>query len=137
MLFTTDLGARGIDIEGLDWIIHFDPPKNIETFIHRSGRTARAGLDGSCLLFLQEHERDFLKLLSMRKLEAKEYEGDEVEERKVTKITKRLLEDRSDYNRASSAFIAHVRSYKELDLKYVFKFSKLDPQDLALAYSLP
>lgn len=56
--------------------------------------------------------------------------------RKVERLKTKLVEDRADYNRASSAFIGHVRSYKELDLKYIFKFTKLDVADLAKAFSL-
>ena len=73
VLLTTDLGARGIDIEGVEWIVQFDPPKNLEVFVHRSGRTARAGLGGNCLLLLLSHELDLLKLLSVRKFTCSEY----------------------------------------------------------------
>lgn len=55
----------------------------------------------------------------------------------MEKLKARVVKDRADYNRASSAFISHVRSYKELDLKFIFKFMKLEPSDLAKAFSLP
>lgn len=122
---------------GLDWIVQFDPPKNLETFVHRAGRTARAGSCGNCILFLLSHELDFLKLLKVRNLDCQEYIAPHrIETVKLEKIKEKLLEDRADYNRASSGFIGHVRSYKELDLKYIFKFAKLDIADLAKAYSL-
>ena len=46
MLLTTDLAARGIDIPEVDWIVQFDPPQWSDQFVHRIGRTARAGREG-------------------------------------------------------------------------------------------
>ena len=47
ILLSTDLSARGIDVPNVDIIIQFDPPKNEEIYIHRVGRTARVGKQGS------------------------------------------------------------------------------------------
>lgn len=56
ILLTTDLAARGIDIPDVDWIVQFDPPQWSDQFVHRIGRTARAGKLGQSLLFLNEPE---------------------------------------------------------------------------------
>lgn len=77
-----------------------------------------------------------MKLLNLKDIYPEPY-CTEIEQRKVGKIKKKVIEDRSDYNKAASAFVAHVRSYKELELKYIFKFSKLEPKDLAEAFCLP
>jgi len=45
-LVATDVAARGIDVEGVDVVIHFDPPEDPKAYTHRSGRTARAGETG-------------------------------------------------------------------------------------------
>ena len=45
-LVATNVAARGLHIEGVDIVIHFDPPDNATTYLHRSGRTARAGEEG-------------------------------------------------------------------------------------------
>jgi superfamily II DNA/RNA helicase len=46
VLVATDVAARGIDVDGIGVVIHFDPPEDYKMYLHRSGRTARAGRDG-------------------------------------------------------------------------------------------
>lgn len=46
LLVATDVAARGIHVDDVDVVIHFDPPEDHKTYLHRSGRTARAGRDG-------------------------------------------------------------------------------------------
>ncbi|MGH9114574.1 MAG: helicase-related protein, partial [Acidimicrobiales bacterium] len=46
VLVATDVAARGIDVDGIDVVVHFDPPDDHKAYLHRSGRTARAGRDG-------------------------------------------------------------------------------------------
>jgi superfamily II DNA/RNA helicase len=46
VLVATDVAARGIDVDGIDVVIHFDPPEDHKSYLHRSGRTARAGREG-------------------------------------------------------------------------------------------
>ena len=47
----TDVAARGIDIPNVDLVVQVEPPKDTESYIHRSGRTARAGRTGTCITF--------------------------------------------------------------------------------------
>ena len=46
MLVATDVAARGIHVDDVDIVIHYDPPEDHKTYLHRSGRTARAGESG-------------------------------------------------------------------------------------------
>jgi superfamily II DNA/RNA helicase len=46
VLVATNVAARGLDIDGVDVVVHYDPPENSRTYLHRSGRTARAGEAG-------------------------------------------------------------------------------------------
>ena len=48
-LVATDVAARGIDIKNVELIIQTEPPRDADTYIHRSGRTARAGKFGTCI----------------------------------------------------------------------------------------
>ena len=51
VLVATDVVSRGIDIPDIDLVIQVEPPKDTETYIHRAGRTARAGKTGTCITF--------------------------------------------------------------------------------------
>lgn len=51
VLVATDVASRGLDIPNIDLVIQLEPPKETETYIHRSGRTARAGAHGTCITF--------------------------------------------------------------------------------------
>lgn len=57
----------------MDWIIQFDPPDDPRDYIHRVGRTARAGKVGKSLLFLLESELGFLRYLKEAKVPLNEY----------------------------------------------------------------
>ncbi len=51
ILIATDIAARGIDVSDVDYVINYDPPTNTEYYIHRIGRTGRAGKDGCSITF--------------------------------------------------------------------------------------
>jgi ATP-dependent RNA helicase RhlE len=61
VLVATDVVARGIDVEDISHVIQFDLPNEPETYIHRIGRTARAGADGIAVAFCAEDEQPYLK----------------------------------------------------------------------------
>jgi ATP-dependent RNA helicase RhlE len=61
VLVATDIAARGIDVEGISHVINFDLPNVPETYVHRIGRTARAGASGVALSFCQDDERPYLE----------------------------------------------------------------------------
>ena len=60
VLVATDIAARGIDINDITHIINYDLPNEPETYVHRIGRTARAGADGNAISFCSAAERSFL-----------------------------------------------------------------------------
>ena len=61
VLVATDIAARGIDIEDLSHVINFDLPNISETYVHRIGRTGRAGASGIALSFCDAEERAYLR----------------------------------------------------------------------------
>jgi ATP-dependent RNA helicase DDX31/DBP7 len=72
VLFCTDVAARGLDIPNIDWIVQYDPPQEPADYIHRVGRTARAGRSGHALLVLQEQETAYVDLLERKGLSLEE-----------------------------------------------------------------
>lgn len=61
VLVATDIAARGIDIDELSHVINYNLPNISETYIHRIGRTGRAGLGGTSISFCEYEEKDYLK----------------------------------------------------------------------------
>ena len=61
VLIATDIAARGIDIDGVSHVVNYDLPNIPESYVHRIGRTARAGADGSAVSFCNSEERAYLK----------------------------------------------------------------------------
>jgi ATP-dependent RNA helicase RhlE len=61
VLVATDIAARGIDIDGITHVINYDLPNVPETYVHRIGRTARAGASGVAISFCDREERAFLR----------------------------------------------------------------------------
>jgi ATP-dependent RNA helicase DeaD len=60
-LVATDISARGIDVADLGFVVHYQLPENIEFFVHRSGRTGRAGKKGYSLAIVANYEMELLK----------------------------------------------------------------------------
>jgi superfamily II DNA/RNA helicase len=68
VLVATDVAARGIHVDGVDCVIHYDVPEDEKTYVHRSGRTARAGAEGT-VISLVEPEKMRMVQQMQRKLQ--------------------------------------------------------------------
>jgi ATP-dependent RNA helicase RhlE len=61
VLVATDIAARGIDVDDLEYVINFEIPNISETYVHRIGRTGRAGASGTAISFCDAEEKEYLK----------------------------------------------------------------------------
>lgn len=63
VLVATDIAARGIDVDGISHVVNFELPNVPEVYVHRIGRTARAGTEGVAISFCDTEERDLLRAI--------------------------------------------------------------------------
>src|ERR1700742_169989 len=63
ILVATDVAARGLDVERISHVLNYDIPHDTESYVHRIGRTGRAGRNGNALLFVSPRERHLLKAI--------------------------------------------------------------------------
>ncbi|KAG2736374.1 hypothetical protein G9P44_000464 [Scheffersomyces stipitis] len=72
ILIATSIAARGLDVKGLDLVINYDPPNHMEDYVHRVGRTGRAGMKGTAITFVSsDQERsvtDLVRAMTMSKI---------------------------------------------------------------------
>jgi ATP-dependent RNA helicase RhlE len=90
VLVATDIAARGIDVDGISHVINFDIPQYAEDYIHRIGRTGRAGATGDAITFVarddQQHLRGIEKFIG-KKFPVKTYPGFTPPPREITSTT--------------------------------------------------
>ncbi|MAB81950.1 MAG: DEAD/DEAH box helicase [Phycisphaerae bacterium] len=66
VLVATDIASRGIDVDNITHVLNFDVPIDPETYVHRIGRTARAGATGTAITFFQANEKQMLRAIERR-----------------------------------------------------------------------
>jgi ATP-dependent RNA helicase RhlE len=84
VLVATDIAARGIDVPNISHVINYELPNEPESYVHRIGRTARAGAEGAALSFCDQSERPHLRAI------------EQLMKRKVTVVEHRLVETTSE-----------------------------------------
>lgn len=141
VLPATDVAARGIDVEAVQWIVQVDPPTDPAAFVHRIGRTARAGQSGRAVVLLLPHEDGYLPFLEKRGIQLEELPDelrvDEETASSTLKRCKRVVEtDRAVMLKSTKAFLSFVRAYQEHQLPFLFPFKDLDLGNLATGYAL-
>ena len=89
VLIATDVAARGLDIDDITYVINYDMPEDVDTYVHRIGRTGRAGKEGTAVSFVTSEEQHLVREFELRtemtieKREVPEEEGMKDTVRKV------------------------------------------------------
>ncbi|THV07559.1 DEAD-domain-containing protein, partial [Dendrothele bispora CBS 962.96] len=127
ILLCTDVAARGLDIPRVDWIIQYDPPDDPRDYIHRVGRTARAGKVGKSLLFLLESELGFLRYLKEAKVPLNEFSfpADRIHNVQ-SQLEKLLSKNYFLHQSAKDGFRSYLQAYASYSLKKIFDVNALD-----------
>ncbi|KAK7057491.1 RNA helicase [Favolaschia claudopus] len=127
ILVCTDVAARGLDIPEVDWIIQYDPPDDPRYYIHRVGRTARAGKEGKSLLFLLPNELGFLRYLKKAKVPLNEFSfpGNRIANIQ-SQLEKLLQKNHYLHQSAKDGYRAYLQSYASYSLKEIYNVNSLD-----------
>ena len=150
VLMCTDVASRGLDVTDIDWVVQFDAPQDPASYVHRVGRSARAGKAGSSLLFLTPKEASYVDLLSNRKVPLVPLPADQevcvgpandkdVEKQNKPRILQSVLRpekpledvlplvksmalrDRDVLEKGTRAFTSYIRAYKEHHCAFIFR----------------
>jgi len=101
ILVATDLSASGIDVQEISYVVHYHLPDTYDTYVHRSGRTARAGAKGFSLSILQEEELkdipEFEKELGIKFNEFKKGDAQSIEENNGLLWAKKIFKTRPNH----------------------------------------
>ena len=114
ILIATDVAARGLDVPRISHVINYDVPYDAESYVHRIGRTARAGREGDAILFVSPREKRMLRSIekaTRQKIERMDLPSHSlVNERRVEKFKQRITDTLAD-NNDLDLFAEIVESY--------------------------
>lgn len=102
ILVATDIVARGIDVDGITHIFNYDLPDSLEYFVHRVGRTARAGEEGLAVTFISQRDRNNLMMIEngiSKKLERYAYKEGQVVKLQKKKPKAKPNNDKKQFKR--------------------------------------
>ena len=136
ILVATDVAARGLDVDSLTHVIHYSLPDDPEVFVHRSGRTGRAGKDGiSMALIKPEETRKLKQIKSSTKIEIEEKQvptGEEIIKAQVGGVFENLFTEHEDFFEFDDALIPDLSAFSKEEL--VHQLLQFQLKDLALFY---
>lgn len=110
ILVATDVAARGLDIPHIKHVINYDLPQNSEDYIHRIGRTARAGASGAAICFVTEKDKKLWKVISKKINPENESNNKEYKEKKEIK-------KKNDFLRTKKKRSKNLKNKKKFKVK--------------------
>jgi len=127
IMVATDVAARGLDVERISHVINYDIPHDTEAYVHRIGRTGRAGRDGDAILFVAPRERRMLQAIekaTRKEIELMELPStDMVNNRRIEKFKQRISDTLAEEDLA--LFRGLIEQYRDEH--------EVDPLDIAAA----
>ncbi|SHJ15184.1 ATP-dependent RNA helicase DeaD [Cruoricaptor ignavus] len=136
ILVATDVAARGLDVNSLTHVIHYSLPDDPEVFVHRSGRTGRAGKDGISMAIIKpEESRKLRQIKASTKIEIEEAQiptGEEIIKAQVGGVFEKLFTEHEDYFEFDDSLIPDVSEFSKEEL--VHKLLQFQLRDLAMYY---
>lgn len=136
ILVATDVAARGLDVDSLTHVIHFSLPDDPEVFVHRSGRTGRAGKDGiSMALTKPEESRKLKQIKTETKIEIEEKKiptGREIIKAQVGGVFEKLFTEHEDFFEFDNSLIPDLSNFTKEEL--VHQLLQFQLKDLATYY---
>ncbi|MEN2434292.1 DEAD/DEAH box helicase [Weeksellaceae bacterium A-14] len=136
ILVATDVAARGLDVDSLTHVIHYSIPDDPEIFVHRSGRTGRAGKDGiSIALVKPEETRKLKQIKAQTKIDLKEKEipkGEDIIRAQVNGVLENLFTEHEDYSEFGNYELPDLSGFSKEQIVHQMLQFKL--RDLALYY---
>ncbi len=138
ILVATDVAARGLDVDSLTHVIHFSLPDDPEVFVHRSGRTGRAGKDGiSMALIKPEESRKLKHIKSDTKIEMTEKNiptGEEIIKAQVGGVFEKLFTEHEDFFDFDDSLIPDLSNFTKEQL--VHQLLQFQLKEMATYYQM-
>ena len=137
ILVATDVAARGLDVNSLTHVMHYSLPDDPEVFVHRSGRTGRAGKDGiSMALIKPEESRKLKQIKAATKIEIVEKKvptGNEIIKAQVGGVFDKLLTEHEDLFEFDDSLIPDLSAFSKEEL--VHQLLQFHLRDMAMYYN--
>lgn len=130
----SDLMSRGIDIEGVSHVINYNIPSDLDFFIHRAGRTGRAGLTGECITIYNNKDEEKLQALENRGIEFnhKDIKGNElveVKDRNKRQNRQKIVAEHNLTEKLKSKVKVSKKVKPGYKKKYKYKMDKLKEKE--------
>nr|XP_014099692.2 probable ATP-dependent RNA helicase CG8611 [Bactrocera oleae] len=155
VLLTTDVAGRGIDVPEVDLVVQYSPPQKVADFVHRVGRTARAGHSGKALLLLTPSEAQFVRFLEDQRIRISQVDMDnylktlnehddeantmqEAASNLQHKCQELIADDKEMHNKACKAFVSWTKFYSTFpkELKPIFNIKNAHMGHFAKSFGL-
>ncbi|KAI4477331.1 hypothetical protein M0804_012921 [Polistes exclamans] len=155
VLLCTDVAARGLDLPKVDCVVQYTGPLSTRDYVHRIGRTARAGTSGSAIIFLTPPEVEFVRMLESKRIRINQVDMDKILGKLMGPLSKYrsvqeaaialqrefealLLEDKKLHGKACKAYVSWMRFYSSYphDMREIFNRKELHLGHYAKSFGL-